>query len=168
MEILLPILLIVVGLALFAAEVYLVPGFNVVGLLGFGLLGYGIYRIFTEIGPTGGLMALALTLLSAVLLFYVMWTNGAWDRFVLEANLRTDPAVREREKEQRSQHLGKDGTAVTSMRPTGIVEVDGVRLEAQTEGEFIAAGSDVRVVAMDRRRYFVRLADVASASPADE
>ena len=33
-----------------------------------------------------------------------------------------------------------------------------------TEGEFIAAGSDVRVVAMDRRRYFVRLDNAETES----
>ena len=38
-----------------------------------------------------------------------------------------------------------------------VVEIDGERIEVVTEGEYIAAGSNVRVVAMDRRRYFARL-----------
>jgi membrane-bound serine protease (ClpP class) len=39
------------------------------------------------------------------------------------------------------------------------VEIESNRIEVVTEGSFIAAGSWVRVVAMDRRRFFVRLAD---------
>lgn len=157
MEFLLPILLILVGLGLIAAEVYLVPGFNVLGLFGFGLLIYGLVRIFIEAGPEGGLAALALTCLGVGGVFYALWTSGAWGRFVLEANLRPDPSEQTRESEHRSKYLGKEGTAVTPLRPGGIVDIDGTRLEAQTEGEFIASGSEVRVVAMDRRRYFVRL-----------
>ena len=167
MEFVLPILLILVGLGLVAAEVYLVPGVNLVGLLGFGLLVYGIIEIFLVAGPEGGFTALALTCLAVGGLFYALWTTGAWERFVLKTNLRSDPALKERETEQRSKYLGKGGTAVTPLRPTGIVEIGGERVEAQTEGEFIASGSTVRVVAMDRRRYFVRLA-TATPENADE
>ena len=157
MELLLPILLILVGLGLIAAEVYLVPGFNVLGLLGFGLLIYGLVRVFVEAGPEGGLAALALTCVGVGGVFYMLWTSGAWGRFVLQANLRADPSEKARESEQRSKYLGKEGTAITPLRPSGIVDIGGARLEAQTEGEYIAAGSEIRVVAMDRRRYFVRL-----------
>lgn len=65
------------------------------------------------------------------------------------------------EPERRARYLGQEGTTVTPLRPEGIIEVSGAHLEAVTEGEFIAAGSRVRVVAMDRQRYFVRLTDVA-------
>jgi membrane-bound serine protease (ClpP class) len=62
-----------------------------------------------------------------------------------------------RESEQRARYLGKTGVALSPLRPTGIVEIDGERVEVATEGDFIAAGSRIKVVAMDRRRYFVRL-----------
>jgi membrane-bound ClpP family serine protease len=63
------------------------------------------------------------------------------------------------EVEARSRYLGRDGVAVTALRPGGVCEIDGERVEVQTEGDFIASGSRVRVVAMDRRRFFVRLAE---------
>ena len=55
--------------------------------------------------------------------------------------------------------LGKVGVAVTPLRPTGQADIDGSRLVVSTEGEYIAAGSYVRVVAKDRKQYFVRLAE---------
>ena len=159
MELLIPIGLIVAGLALIVAEVYLVPGLNVVGIIGFLLILFAVGFVFSEHGFAGGMTTLVATAAVGGGLFYAMWTSGAWDRFVLAANLQTDERQTARESEHRARYLGKEGVATTPLRPTGVAEIDGERIEVVTEGEFIAAGSLLRVVAMDRRRYFVRLAD---------
>lgn len=162
MELLLPIALILVGLGLILIEVYLVPGFNVVGVLGFLLMLFAVGVVFAERGVGWGLTALLGTMLVTAGMFYWLWTSGAWDRFILETTLQADEERVTRESEYRSRYLGKVGVAVTPLRPTGIAEIDGERIEVVTEGAFIAAGSGVRVVAMDRRRYFVRLTDTVS------
>ena len=159
MELLIPIALILAGLALIAAEVYLVPGFNIVGILGLVLIVFAVGYVFTEGGVVGGVLALVGTIAGGGLLFWFMWQSGAWDRFVLSTNLRQDETVAATEAEQRNRYLGREGTALTPLRPTGVVEIGDERLEVVTEGEFIAAGSRIRIVAMDRRRYFVRLAE---------
>ena len=163
MEILLPILLVLIGLALIVAEVYLVPGFNVVGIVGFLLILFALGFGFTEHGLAGGVMLLTGTVAGGSAVFYYLWTSGAWDRFVLATSLSRDEIVEQREAEDRARFLGKVGRAVTPLRPTGVVEIEGDRLEVVTEGEFIAAGSAVKIVAMDRRRYFVRLSDAIPA-----
>ena len=162
MDLLLPIALILIGFGLIVVEVYLVPGFNVVGILGFLVIAFAVGYIYTESGVLGGTVALVGSAAFGVGLFYVLWQSGAWERFVLATNLRTDTERVARESEHRARYLGKGGLAITPLRPTGVVEVDGERIEAVTEGQFIAAGSEVRVVAMDRRRYFVRLANAVS------
>lgn len=156
---LLPITLILIGLALLLVEVYLIPGFNVVGLLGLLVIAFAVGFAFVENGPAGGLMTMAGSLVAVVGVFYFLWQSGAWDKFVLSANLKKDDADAAAEREQRIRYLGKTGSAVTPLRPTGVAEIEGERVEVMTEGEFIAAGSLVRIVAMDRRRYFVRLAE---------
>ena len=157
MEYLIPILLILAGFALILAEVYLIPGFNVIGIMGALLIVFAVGYVYSESGLVGGTLALAGTLVGGGLLGYGLWTSGAWNRFILAANLRPDGEVVARKQAHRARHLGKTGIALTPLRPTGIVEIDGERIEVVTEGEFIAAGSQVRVVAMDRRRYFARL-----------
>jgi membrane-bound serine protease (ClpP class) len=164
LELFLPIGLILVGLALIAVEVYLVPGFNVVGVFGFVVILFAIGFAFSETGLVGGIYALIGTVVVGGGLFYLMWTSGAWDRFVLATNLRSDEDSVVRESEHRAKYLGKSGVAMTPLRPTGVAEIDGERIEVVTEGEFIASGSKVRVVAMDRRRFFVRLADALAES----
>lgn len=164
MELLLPIMLVLIGLGLIAAEVYLVPGFNVVGIIGFLLIMFALGYGFTEHGLEGGVMLLIGTVAVGSGLFYYLWNSGAWDRFVLATSLRTSDADYQKDADDRSRYLGKVGKAVTPLRPTGVVEIDGDRLEVVTEGEFIASGSEVKIVAMDRRRYFVRLSDAVTAS----
>jgi len=116
-----------------------------------------VVMAFINTGPLGGVIAM----LSASALtggsIYWMWKSGAWDRFVLAANLKTDDRLIARESEHRSRYLGKQGLAVTPLRPTGVAEIEGERIEVTTEGGFISAGSEIKVVAMDRRHYFVRL-----------
>lgn len=158
MEFLIPISLIVVGLALIAVEVYLVPGFNVVGVFGFVLILFSIGYAFSEGGLLGGTYTILGTAIVGGGLFYWMWNSGAWDRFVLASSLKGDDVAAARDSEHRARYLGKTGTAMTPLRPTGVAEFEGERIEVVTEGEFIASGSKVRVVAMDRRRFFVRLA----------
>jgi membrane-bound ClpP family serine protease len=165
-EFLVPAAIIFIGLALIAAEVYLIPGLNLAGIFGFLAVLFGIGYMFAERGFTGGVVALVLTMTIGGGMFYVMWQSGAWDRFVLATNLKEDPEMSSRESENRAKYLGRIGKAVTPLRPTGVAEIDGERIEVVTEGEFIASGSDIRIVAMDRRRYFVRLADVPTERPA--
>lgn len=164
MELAVPILLILVGLALVAVEVTLVPGLNVVGVLGVVGAAVGVVYAFVEFGLAGGMGTLAATLVAGGGMAYLLWESGAWDRFVLSDSLRRDADADAEVHASRSRMLGRSGTALTPLRPGGVAEVDGARVEVETEGAFVAAGSRVRVVAMDRRRYIVRLDEGQPAS----
>ena len=157
MEVLIPIALILVGLVLVAAEVYLVPGLNVIGAAGVLSMAGGVVYAFSTSGAAGGLAALVGAILSGGMLFLFLWRSGAWDRFILADTLARDGDLDLLEQEARLQHIGRSGVALSPLRPTGVAEISGERLEVQTEGAYIAAGSRVKVVAMDRRRFFVRL-----------
>jgi len=133
------------------------PGLNVVGVVGVLGAAVGVVVAFVEFGPAGGLGTLAATVLAAGGIAYLLYESGAWDRFILSDSLRRDADADEVEAESRSRLLGKSGTALTPLRPGGVADVDGARVEVETEGAFVAAGSRVRVVALDRRRILVRL-----------
>lgn len=166
MEFFVPILLIFIGLGLIALEVYVVPGLGVVGFTGGGAIIAGVIYAFVMHGATGGVFAALGSVALGGGMFYLMWESGAWDRFILAADLRRDTDADAREHDARSRYLGRPAVAITPLRPGGIVEIDGERVEVQTEGEFIASGSVVRIVAMDRRRFFVRLSDAPDVESA--
>ena len=52
--------------------------------------------------------------------------------------------------------LGRTGTVITTLRPTGMAEFDGVRLNVMSSGEFIEAGTQVRIEKVDGGRILVR------------
>ena len=72
---LLPIALILVGLALILVEVYLIPGFNVVGILGLLLILFAVAQAFVLIGPLGGILSLAGSVTAIVGTFYFLYQS---------------------------------------------------------------------------------------------
>ncbi len=165
LDLIIPIALILVGVLLVVAEVYLVPGFNIVGIIGVLLVLFAVGYAFTEAGVQGGTIMLLTALILVGAAFYILRQTGSWDRFVLSTNLRRDDMTVARESEQRARYLGKTGVALSPLRPTGIVEIDGERIEVATEGDYISSGSRIKVVAMDRRHYFVRLDNSSETEP---
>ena len=52
--------------------------------------------------------------------------------------------------------LGREGTATTVLRPTGMADFDGVKLNVVSEGEFVSAGTKVQIVRVEGSRILVR------------
>lgn len=152
-----------VGLSLIAVEVYVVPGLNIVGILGILVLVFAVGFAFNANGLFGGIFTLCGTLALGGGMLYAMWRSGAWEQFVLATSLTPGRQLSEGSQDNRARYLGKVGAALTPLRPAGVAEIDGERVEVQTEGGFIAANSRIRVVAIDRRHTFVRL-DTETAS----
>ena len=56
-----------------------------------------------------------------------------------------------------SSYLGKEGVALTPLRPAGTIDIDGDRVDVVTEGDFLATGTKVKVIGLDGTRIVVRL-----------
>ena len=55
--------------------------------------------------------------------------------------------------------LGKEGVVVTTLRPAGMAEIEGVKLNVVSDAEFIPKGTRVRVTQVDGIRIIVRKTD---------
>lgn len=55
-----------------------------------------------------------------------------------------------------TQLVGREGVAQTVLRPAGIAQVDGQRLDAVAESDMIERGSPIKVVAVEGSRIIVR------------
>jgi membrane-bound serine protease (ClpP class) len=52
--------------------------------------------------------------------------------------------------------LGKRGTAASTLRPAGIADIEGERVDVVSDGEFIDAGEPIMVVRVDGNRIVGR------------
>lgn len=55
--------------------------------------------------------------------------------------------------------IGETGRALTELRPAGIAEIGGQRVDVVTEGEFIEEGATIEVTEAEGNRVVVKLHD---------
>ncbi len=55
-----------------------------------------------------------------------------------------------------TQLVGREGVAQTVLRPAGIGQIDGKRLDVEAESDMIERGSPIKVVAVEGNRILVR------------
>jgi membrane-bound serine protease (ClpP class) len=158
------ILLVTLGLILLALEIFVIPGFGVAGVLGILALGGGLALSLVGAGATGALVlyaigrvALSLLLaigLSLILLRFLPYLPYGRS-LVLDTGLdaRTGYASA---PESDLRWVGKKGTAATPLRPAGIADLQGNRVDVVSQGEYIEAEAPIVVVRVDGNRIVVR------------
>jgi len=159
------IALVVVGVLLIAAEVFL-PGL-IVGTIGLLCLIGSVVLVFVQYGPAAGALAAfvvgGLTIAGFVLWLFLFPRTFIGRRIMLHTS---QPATHAAE-EHRSL-VGETGEAITPLRPSGTARIGGKRVDVTAVGEFLEQGETVVVVAADGMRVAVRRKDglEPAASPA--
>ena len=152
------ILCFIFGVLMFIVEMF-TPGFGAAG--GLGILSFAaiIVMQFLANSVTAALIVTAiLVLLLAVIIvmFIRSFQKGALSRSkIVNATAvegESSPVV----KEKAMELVGKTGVAVTALRPAGIAEIDGVRRNVSTYGNFIEPGKEVTVAAVEGLNVFVK------------
>ncbi len=147
--------LLILGFALLVVEMC-VPGFGVPGVLGIGLSVLALYRMGP---PPALLLAIVGAYVLLLLIALIVWMRrlngkGAFkSKLVLDA-VSTRPAPAD-EAADLSRFAGRTGAAHTPLRPAGIAEIDGARLNVVTEGDYIEAGAPVKVERVEGNRVVV-------------
>jgi membrane-bound ClpP family serine protease len=154
-----PILFLVAGLLLLIAEVF-VPSGGLIGILAISCLGISLWKAFAHSTTLGLEFLLMLMILMPLAL---MLAAHLWPRTPLAKRILLRPPTPEdvepSHSPDRLDHLiGQFGRALTPLRPSGMVDFDGRRLDALSEEGLIAAGSLVRAVQVRTGQLVVRLA----------
>ncbi len=174
-----PIFLLVVGVLLLFAEVFVIPGFGIAGLLGIAAMGTGF--LFLAAGATfddmGGLQEISIgfglqfvtTILVGLVALFVLSrlvpSVGPARRMVLAAP--EGPAVTATDTAPPAASPGARGLAASALRPAGTVEIDGRLVDVVTDGSWVPRGAAVVVVSVEGNRVVVRpLADETDEEPA--
>ncbi|MEM6792984.1 MAG: NfeD family protein [Acidobacteriota bacterium] len=147
------------GYLLFVVEL-IVPG-GILGILGVLSVIYGCYTAF-DMGVGWGAGSIVASALFFVLSVRVVLRSKAGRAMMLN-----DPAeAREWKSSDQSLEnlLGAEGVATTPLRPAGVAEFDGRRVDVVSDSEFLETGTRLRVTEVEGRR--VEVESIASPEPA--
>ncbi|MCL1916872.1 MAG: hypothetical protein FWG14_00940 [Peptococcaceae bacterium] len=147
---------ILIGILLISAEIFLLTGTSVSGIAGIALVLFGIW-LFSDSLLQGALIFIIVTIVVAALLVVGHYTGHLrrmWRRFSLRSEQRNDEGYVAPDPGYQ-KYLHKDGHAMTVLRPAGTAMIDGDRLDVVTEGDYIGQGEAVRVVAVEGVRIIV-------------
>jgi membrane-bound serine protease (ClpP class) len=160
------ILLVALGVVLLALEVFVLPGFGITGVLGIlallggfvlSLIGAGVTGagLLSAVGRVSLSLLIALGASLALLRFLPRLPYGR--RLVLDTglNARTGYAAA---PETDRRWIGKRGTARSPLRPAGIADLDGERVDVVSHGDYIETDTPIEVVRVDGNRIVVRRA----------
>jgi membrane-bound serine protease (ClpP class) len=163
------LIFVVAGLALLAAEIFVLPGFGVAGVAGIACLLTGFYLAlvtnpipqydwdFARLNDAGQTLTTALLLFAGlVAMTWNLFPRTPLARWLVLADTQDNAAgyiVQSDEEERLS--TGLRGEALSFLRPAGRARFAGKNYDVVTRGEFIEAGIPIRIIQVYGNRYVV-------------
>ena len=159
------ILMLALGVGLIVVEAFVVPGFGVFGITGVLAVLASVYLSLVSSLSTPADFGMAAAILSAAILVVLV---GAWailrslpksGRFAKSGLILGEVFNRETgyiSAATRPELVGSTGVALTDLRPSGAAQFGEERLDVVTDGEWISAGTAVRVVRSEGYRHIVK------------
>jgi membrane-bound ClpP family serine protease len=144
-----------IGIVLLILEMF-IPSFGILSVLGAICLFGGVMLASSD--PKEAAISLGIAFLLAIVIvavsFKYLQHRGTWNRFILRDQLTSDKGFTS--NPNKTNYLGKQGEALTPLRPAGTAQIDGERIDVVTEGSFISSGKPVEVIQVEGTRVVVR------------
>ncbi|MCX8095306.1 MAG: ATP-dependent Clp protease proteolytic subunit [Caldisericia bacterium] len=147
--------LFIIGVILLLIEIFLIPGFGLTGIAGIILIFVSIF--FTLGGGTRALYSIGIVasilLILFIILLFLFPKLPIWNKLGLKESLKTEKGYTS--YSQLEELIGKEGKVLTTLRPSGTIEIDGKRYDAISLGEFIEKDSKVKVIKIEGGKIIV-------------
>lgn len=147
------ITLIVVGLVLLIAELLVIPGFGIAGILGIASLVASCWIAFDSLGQTAGLLVIAANILFTVIMTVFTLRSRTWKRLSLKTNI--DAKV-DTTPQAKGIQPGITGISLTRLAPGGQARFGEITAEVSTRDALIEPGKPVIVSEIEGNRIFVK------------
>jgi membrane-bound serine protease (ClpP class) len=166
----LEIILFILGVILLVVEIFLIPGFGVVGISGIVLMVLSLvlsrqqflvprfdwqWDIFLKNLRNIGLAFLGSLVLAAVLFRSFRKVPG-FRRLILDSAQDAAEGYTVQSPDSSGALLGRRGTALSPLRPAGKAEFGEEVLVVETDGEYLEPGTAVEVIEVSGNRILVR------------
>lgn len=146
------IILIAAGVLLVLAEILLVPGVGVAGILGLISLGGSCFYAFNEFGPAAGTVVTVVNVLLVVALTIVVLRSKTWKKLALKTNIDSKVNI----FDETRLAVGDRGKTLTRLAPIGLAMIDSVKYEVKSFEGIINPGVEVEVVLIEENKIYVK------------
>lgn len=146
------ITLILVGLVLIFAEILLVPGVGIAGILGLLSMGGSCFYAFMEVGQTTGIVVTAINAVLIVALTIWVLRAKTWRKMALKTNIDSKAVS----SEASVLALGDRGKTLTRLAPMGSARFDNFVVEVKALEGMLDPDVDVEVVLIEDGRIYVK------------
>ena len=168
------LLLLGLGVALLAAEIFVIPGVGLAGVFGtMAVLGsvtlsmIGSFPTMNDVISAVGVVAFSLLVVGALafaLVRHLPHSRGMSGILLDESTSRETGYI---SAPDRKDLIGKVGRTTTDLRPSGTAAFGDERIDVVTEGPFLAAGVRVKILRAEGYRHVVREVDDAADASGD-
>ena len=157
MNLIVPILLLILGLLLVAAEVFF-PSMGILALMASASVGTAVVLAFLHVGVNAGiaflLAVLVLVPLTLLMAFKLLPKTPLGKRLILAGPTFDETSGTAVTKGLESL-VGREGKALSTLRPAGVASIDGKRVDVVTQGVMIEKGTPVKVARIEGNRVIV-------------
>ncbi len=165
------IILFFIGLVLIGLEIFVIPGFGIAGISGliltlgsltlimlgndfFDFSGVPTDQIYSAMGAVS--ISFALSLILVIVGSMRLHKSSFINRLALTTTQESSEGYQVNFHQE--SLVGKIGAAYTVLRPSGKVEIDGKIHDAFTRGDFIDAGTAIKVISQESNTLKVKKA----------
>lgn len=133
MDILIITVLIIAAVLLFLAELFLIPGISIAGILAGGCILFANYYAFTYMGTTAGIITLVVSALACIGSLVGFMRSKTLDRISLKKDItsKVDRSAEEKVK------VGDTGITTTRLALIGHAEINGNIVEVKSADGFL-------------------------------
>ena len=146
------IVLILVGLVLIFAEILLIPGIGIAGVLGLLSMGGSCFYAFNQLGTNAGVIVTIVN--AALIVALTIWVLRAktWKRFTLNTNIDSKAIDIFEEK----LSVGDRGKTLSRLSPMGSAKIMDEVYEVKALEGMIDSGVEIEVVLIEDNRIYVK------------
>jgi membrane-bound ClpP family serine protease len=142
--------LIIIGLLLLLAEILIIPGVGVAGILGLLSLAGSCVYAFLEISNTAGIIVTSSIAILLVLTVIYVLRAKTWKRMSLETNIDAKATV------DVSVAVGDEGKTLTRLAPMGQALIGSESMEVKALEGMLDPNVDVVVVMIEDGKIYVK------------
>ncbi len=146
-------ILILLALLFLVAELVLLPGLTISGILALACGGGAVYMAFTQYGAVVGWIVVALLLLLSLLAVVISLRSTTWQYFALKQEVKSAAS----EPIEARVAVGSRGKCLSRLSPMGSVEIEGKIYEAKLLSGYADAHSEVEVVGYENSNIIVKI-----------